>query len=232
MKAVAKENYLRYLAELHDESLNDVVSVGQLARAVGVTPGTCTTMVKSLHQAKLLQHKPYEGVTLTEAGRIEALKVLRRHRILELFLVRILGIDWSSVHEEADRLEHAVSDRVIASMDRMLGHPDEDPHGDPIPGSDGSYDGKYQLSRKPESLKDSEAGREYTLIRVTDEGPEFLQYLNSLCLMPGVSFILVDRDERAGTVSLRLADRKTATFGLFVAEKLLVEATHDQPENR
>src|SRR6266536_6272124 len=112
-------------------------SMGHVAAALSVTPGTATTMVKALAESGLVEYEPYSGVRLTRAGRRLAALVLRRHRLVELFLVQVMGLRWDEVHDEAELLEHVVSDRLIDRMDEMLGRPDADPHGDPIPDAEG-----------------------------------------------------------------------------------------------
>ena len=119
------------------EDAETTVSMGTLSSALGVAPGTVTAMMKALGESGLVNYAPYTGVRLTESGRSLATHVLRRHRLIELFLVEIMDLDWSEVHAEAELLEHAVSDRLIERMDEMLGFPSADPHGDPIPTSDG-----------------------------------------------------------------------------------------------
>src|SRR5918912_4336004 len=124
------ENYLKtiYLGTSAHAGEPRLLPMGQLAAAVGVTPGTATTMVKTLAESGLVNYEPYAGVSLTRAGRRLAALVLRRHRLVELFLVQVMGLRWDEVHEEAELLEHVVSDRLIDSMDEMLGRPDADPH--------------------------------------------------------------------------------------------------------
>src|ERR1044071_5249939 len=133
------ENYLK--AIYHGQSAligtDRLVSMGQVAAALAVTPGTATTMVKALAESGLVEYEPYVGVRLTTAGEKLAALVLRRHRLVELFLVQVMGYAWDEVHEEAELLEHVVSDRLIDRMDEMLGRPEADPHGDPIPDPDG-----------------------------------------------------------------------------------------------
>ena len=107
--------------------------MGQVASALGVTPGTATTMVKALAESGLAEYEPYSGVRLTAAGEKLAGLVLRRHRLVELFLVQVMGMSWAEVHDEAEQLEHVVSERLIDRIDEMLGRPTHDPHGDPIP---------------------------------------------------------------------------------------------------
>ena len=113
--------------------------MGQIAAALGVVPGTATTMVKTLAESGLVRYEPYSGVRLTKAGEKLAALVLRRHRLVELFLVKVMGMSWTEVHDEAEQLEHAVSDRLIDRMDEMLGRPEVDPHGDPIPSAEGRH---------------------------------------------------------------------------------------------
>src|SRR5580698_8126435 len=127
------ENYLKAIL-VRSSDAGDVVSTGALAEALGVTPGTITTMVKSMASRGLLEHQPREGVRLTPEGRAHALAVVRKHRLVETFLVQVLKMDWKEVHEEAEALEHAISERVLLRIDAILGHPASDPHGDPIPG--------------------------------------------------------------------------------------------------
>lgn len=131
------ENYVKRLYLEQQKGGERLVPMGNLATAMGVTPGTATTMVKALSDAGLVQYEPREGTCLTKRGEKLALHVLRRHRMVELFLSRVLGMDWSEVHEEAEALEHAISDKVLSRIDKLLGYPGYDPHGDPIPTAGG-----------------------------------------------------------------------------------------------
>src|SRR5438046_7748714 len=134
------ENYLKALYSEQQRAGDELVSMGKLAGAMGVVPGTATTTVKALADSGLVAYEPRGGVRLTRAGEQLALHVLRRHRLIELFLVKVLGLDWSEVHAEAEELEHAVSDKVLEKIDTLLGHPSVDPHGDPIPLANGHVD--------------------------------------------------------------------------------------------
>src|SRR5512147_653827 len=136
------ENYLKaiYVGQSSLASGVRLVPMGGVASALGVTPGTATTMVKALSESGLAEYEPYSGVRLTSAGERLAGLVLRRHRLVELFLVQVMGMSWAEVHDEAEQLEHVVSERVIERMDEMLGRPTHDPHGDPIPDAHGSVD--------------------------------------------------------------------------------------------
>src|SRR5919106_6885103 len=133
------ENYLKaiYLGGAQEHSQR-LLPMGHLAAALGVTPGTATTMVKALAESGLVQYEPYSGVRLSAAGERLAGLVLRRHRLVELFLVQVMGMSWAEVHEEAEQLEHVVSERLIERIDEMLGRPTHDPHGDPIPSPEGA----------------------------------------------------------------------------------------------
>src|SRR3954449_1974266 len=137
MASSTVENYLKQIY-LEQQSLGaELVPMGRLATAMSVTPGAATTMIKALAEADLVTYEPRTGVRLTRAGEQLALHVLRRHRLVGRCLVKVLGLDWSEVHEEAEHLEHAISEKVLERMDALLGYPAADPHGDPIPTSKG-----------------------------------------------------------------------------------------------
>src|SRR6266576_6481305 len=133
MPSITVENYLKQLYLEQQSRSEELVPMGKLASAMGVVPGTATSMVKALADSGLVSYEPRFGAKLTKGGEQLALHVLRRHRLVELFLVKVLGLDWSEVHDEAEELEHAVSDKVLDRIDTLLNHPSVDPHGDPIP---------------------------------------------------------------------------------------------------
>src|SRR5688500_4648371 len=219
MPSSTVENYLKqiYLEQQAGED-DELVSMGKLASAMAVTPGTATSMIKTLSEANLVDYEPRSGVRLTHAGEQLALHVLRRHRLVELFLVKVLGLDWSEVHEEAEELEHAVSDKVLERMDQVLGRPSVDPHGDPIP----SAKGKVNEARYG-SLADCELNRPYRVTRVIDQDPAFLQFVDRCGLVPGVNVTVEVRDELADAVWVRPRDRRPLTLGTAAAAKILVE---------
>src|SRR5262244_4588740 len=134
------ENYLKAIqqGQLGLAPGERLLPMGHVASALSVTPGTATTMVKALAEAGLEEYEPYSGVRLTKAGEKLAALVLRRHRLVELFLVQVMGMSWDEVHDEAEQLEHVVSERLIERIDEMLGRPTRDPHGDPIPSAEGT----------------------------------------------------------------------------------------------
>ena len=138
MPSLTVENYAKAIYQLAQAAEDGAVATGQIATALGVLPGTVTSMLKTLDESNLATYTPYEGVRLTPSGRALALRVLRRHRLIEQFLSETLNLTWDEVHEEAENMEHAVSDSLIDRIDAYLGHPPTDPHGDPIPKADGT----------------------------------------------------------------------------------------------
>jgi DtxR family Mn-dependent transcriptional regulator len=214
------ENYLKaiFQAQVALPSSDDLVPMGQLASALRVVPGTATTMVKALAESGLVRYEPYAGVRLTDAGEKLAARVLRRHRLIELFLVQVMGMSWIEVHDEAEHLEHAVSDRLIERIDEMLGRPSADPHGDPIPGPEGT------LSRPQyDTLLTCPLGEAVTVRRVSDQDSEFLRFVERHNLKPGQVVRVEDRDPAADSVRLRGDDREF-TIGARAASKVLVQA--------
>jgi DtxR family transcriptional regulator, Mn-dependent transcriptional regulator len=215
------ENYLKaiFQAQLRLSRKGDLVPMGQLAAALGVVPGTATTMVKTLAESGLVKYEPYAGVRLTASGEKLAALVVRRHRLIELFLVKVMGMSWTEVHEEAEHLEHAVSDRLIDRIDEMLGRPAVDPHGDPIPDPEGV------LERRPlDSLLSCPLREPVTISRVTDQDPEFLRFIERRDLKPGAIVEVEERDTAADSVRLRARDARTVTIGARAASKVLVTA--------
>jgi DtxR family Mn-dependent transcriptional regulator len=217
------ENYLKtiYLGSVGSDGKEArLLPMGQLAAAVGVTPGTATTMVKTLAESGLVNYEPYAGVSLTRAGRRLAAQVLRRHRLVELFLVRVMGLRWDEVHEEAELLEHVVSDRLIDRMDEMLGRPEADPHGDPIPDAEGVV-----KKQQGQTLLTCPVGTPMTVTRIIDQDKQFLRFAEHHDLKPGESVEVESRDEAADSVLLRGKDNRRITIGTRAASKLLVQVT-------
>ena len=214
------ENYLKviHLQQLTLSEPEVLVGMGQLASAMGVTPGTATTMVKALAEAGLVHYEPYAGVRLLPAGERLAGLVIRRHRLVELFLVRVMGMSWDEVHDEAEKLEHVVSERLIERMDEMLGHPEVDPHGDPIPNAEG-----VTTHRELHSLLTCPLGAPLSVTRVTDQDAAFLRFLEHSQLKPGQALRVEARDEAADSVRIRCEDAEPLTIGARAASKVLVE---------
>jgi DtxR family transcriptional regulator, Mn-dependent transcriptional regulator len=219
MPSSTVENYLKqiYLEQQQGQSPGDLVAMGRLATAMSVTPGTATTMIKALAEANLVTYEPRTGVRLTKAGEQLALHVLRRHRLVELFLVKVLGLDWSEVHDEAELLEHAISEKVLERIDAFLGHPSADPHGDPIPTSKGKV-----ATQKLVSLAECELNAPLQIVRIADQEPAFLQFVHRSGLMPGVAVSVLSRDPHGDNVQLKL-NGKLLALGTSAAAKILVE---------
>jgi len=219
MPSLTVENYIKTVHEICAKQDGGPATTGQLAAALGVSPGTVTSMLKTLSESNLVAYTPYEGVRLTAAGRRLALRVLRRHRLIELFLVRTLNLTWDEVHDEAEHMEHAVSDLLIDRIDAFLGHPEVDPHGDPIPSADGSLsDPASQV------LADCQEGETFRLVRVVDQSAEFLRFLTASGLPLGVEGRVAANHPEAGLVVVQV-DGKTVHLGRSAAEKILVSAT-------
>src|SRR5581483_12310520 len=214
------ENYLKAIYQGQTALLDNerLVPMGQVAAALGVTPGTATTMVKALAESGLAEYEPYSGVRLTRAGEKLAGLVLRRHRLVELFLVQVMGMSWAEVHDEAEQLEHVVSERLIERIDHMLGHPTHDPHGDPIPNPDGAI-----AASDLDTLLTCPIGERLRVTRIADQDPAFLRFIESNDLKPGQSIEVETRDAAADSVRLRGKNDRAITSGARAASKLLVE---------
>jgi DtxR family Mn-dependent transcriptional regulator len=213
------EDYLKCIYREEQRSAGQLVSTGQIATAMPVSPGTVTAMMKTLTDAGLVSYAPYMGVRLTEAGRKLATHVLRRHRLVELFLVEVMKMDWSEVHQDAEILEHAVSERMIERMDEMLGHPAVDPHGDPIPTAGGAI-AELELM----SLLACPLHRELRIARVTDQRAEFLRLLERHDIVPGRRAAVDSRDELTETVQVRPVGGEPLKLGFQAASRVLVES--------
>ena len=213
------ENYLKaiYLGQSALSGDDRLLSMGHVAAALGVTPGTATTMVKALSDSGLAEYEPYSGVRLTSAGERLAGLVIRRHRLVEAFLVQVMGMSWAEVHEEAEQLEHAVSERLIDRIDAMLGRPAHDPHGDPIPNTDGVI-----TPRHLDSLLTCPMKTPMKVTRIADQDPAFLRFIEDNELKPGQPVQVESRDAAADSVLLRSRERRL-TIGARAASKLLVE---------
>jgi DtxR family Mn-dependent transcriptional regulator len=193
-------------------------STNDLAERLGVTPGSVSAMARKLAGAGLVEHIPYRGVALTPKGEQVALKVLRRHRLLELFLAEMLEVPWERVHAEAEILEHALSEDLTDLIALKLGDPTVDPHGDPIPSRDLVVD-----ERPTDSLADMQPGRCATLVRVSDSDPEMLSYLTGLGITVGDPLEMVERQPFDGPCIVRFGER-THVLGLPLARAMRVRA--------
>ncbi len=212
------EDYVKQVYLIQQDLNGEIAPMGRLSEALGITPGTTTTMVKALAGDGLLKYEPRVGVKLTPAGQSLALGVLRRHRIAEAFLVQVLGMDWAEVHDDAERLEHAISDKVLDRMDALLNRPTHDPHGDPIPALDGGI-------RKTSAahLAAIPAGKTVRIVRILDQTPSFLSYAREMELIPGASITVMEKNSLAESVLLRLRSKKQLALSIRVAEKFAVD---------
>ena len=210
------EDYLKAILDLQRDA--GPAQTSAIAEALDVAPPSVSGMVKRLTEVGLLEHVPYRGVTLTRDGRRQALRIVRRHRILEVYLTSKLGYGWDSVHEEAHRLEHAVSDELVERMAMALGNPPYDPHGAPIPSKDG-------VVEVPEvvSLADVAVGDMAEFRMVSDKNADMLRYLGGLGLKPGVMFEVLGRQPFRGPTTVRLTGppAKEQVIGYELARVLL-----------
>ncbi|MFQ5889586.1 MAG: metal-dependent transcriptional regulator [Gemmatimonadota bacterium] len=207
----AAEDYLKAVYKL--QAGGDSVSTSALAEELGRSAASVTNMVKALADQGLLEHVPYRGVLLTSEGEQAALRIIRRHRVIEAYLIEKLEYTWDGVHAEAERLEHAASEILIDRMDRALGRPAIDPHGAPIPTRDGEI-----ARREFDSLADLPVGTPAVVREVSDEDSQRLRYLASLGLFPGTVVVLREKRPFGGPLTLsvegteRVVDRRLATM--------------------
>ncbi len=216
MPSLTVENYVKTIYQLAHRTEGGAVATGQIAAALSVLPGTVTSMLKTLDESNLATYTPYEGVRLTQSGRGLALRVLRRHRLIEQFLSQTLNLTWDEVHQEAEHMEHAVSDSLIDRIDAYLGHPPTDPHGDPIPKADGTM---AVAADRP--LVECSTGDRFYIARVIDQSPDFLRHLSQIGLAIGAQGSLVANDESRESLTIRLGSSEK-TLSRDIAAKLMV----------
>lgn len=218
MTSLTVENYLKAMLQIATRHEAEWVTTGQLAAELRVSPGTVTSMLKTLADSGLVEYRPYEGARLTDAGRSLALRMLRRHRLIELFLVKTLRLTWDQVHEEAEHMEHAVSDFLIDRIDEYLDHPAADPHGDPIPSASGEMRGRIDAV----PLSSCPPGTAIRVARVTNQGADFLRYLSNSGVEIGSVGSVRENSREAGIVTAEI-DGRTVVMGHPAAEQVLVE---------
>ena len=209
LSAVAQD-YLKVIWNAQEWS-REKVSTKMLAEKIGVSASTASESIRKLAEQGLVDHEKYGAVTLTESGRRAALAMVRRHRLLEAFLVEVLGYGWDEVHDEAEVLEHAVSDRLVGRIDAKLGFPQRDPHGDPIPASDGQV--PTPPARQLWACRDGDAG---LVARISDADPEMLRYFDSIGISLDSRLRVLTRREFAGMISVAVesADGAPTTVDL------------------
>jgi DtxR family Mn-dependent transcriptional regulator len=215
MLSISMQEYLQAIYRL--EAKRVPVSTTALAAHLDVAPASVTGMVRKLHGQGWVEHVPYQGVTLTLAGRREALHLVRVHRLWELFLTEVLGIPWDEVHQEAHRLEHATSHRLADHLAAFLDQPQTDPHGQRIPSQEGTLP-----SRESVPLSQVRVGQRVTLVEVPDGDPELLRYLGNLGLYPGTEVEVIAAAPFNGPLTVRLGGSEHA-LGRALAGQLLVK---------
>ncbi len=229
MQTEAVERYLKTIYEIQQHGGR--VKTTTLAQTLSVTAGSVTDMIKRLSNVrpKLVSHKLHKGVALTPRGKKIALSVIRRHRLLETFLNRVLGFSWDEVHEEAENLEHHISDRLTEAIAEYLNHPQYDPHGDPIPGKDGRM--KVEKYR---SLAATPLGESVRIARVRHNDSELLRYLDREGIRLDTIVTVVEKAPFSGPLSIRVGPQRNAplkTLGIHVADDIKVERISDsRPE--
>jgi len=195
------------------------VSTNALAQRLNVSAGSVSAMIKKLAERGLAEHEPYHGVQLTQEGKRVALSVLRHHRLLELYLAEHLGVPWDRVHEEAEALEHVISEDLQARIAAKLGDPTHDPHGDPIPDA-----GLVIDEGQTRSLTDMEVGEHGRFVRVSDSNPDMLRHLDERGIALGDALEVVDRQPFDGPLTVRF-DSENHTLGGGIARAMRVEVT-------
>jgi DtxR family transcriptional regulator, Mn-dependent transcriptional regulator len=195
----AMEDYLKQIYHLQDTE--GTVGSAALAARLHVSAPSVTNMVKRLHDVGLVSHSPYRGIDLTPVGRTLALEVIRHHRLIELYLAEFLGMPWDKVHDEAERLEHVISEDLESRMAEKLGQPGFDPHGDPIPTSEGTVP---DVPSRP--LWEAPIGERVTVARVSDRDPGLLAFLADIGLIPGSTVFVTDVSPYAGTQTVRIGE--------------------------
>ena len=216
MASSTVENYLKEILVVTLEHEITKVPMGQVAKVLEVTPGTATSMAKSLERDGWVVYYPRIGVSLTRKGRKLAMNMLRRHRLLETFLVETLGLDWGEIHAEAEELEHAISEKVLEKLDDFLGRPRFDPHGDPIPSKGGVI---QRIASKP--LSDFAVKEEVRIESIIDQDKKFLKFARKAKLVPGQVFMIVGKEDCADAITLKTSKGQSVNLGFRSAEKVL-----------
>lgn len=208
------EDYLKAIYILEEEG--DGASTTNIAETLNISSASVTNMLKRLAGLNLIEHQSYKGATLTEAGKKIALEILRHHRLLELYLKEIMGYSWDQVHEEAENLEHHISEKFEDKIAELLDHPTHDPHGDPIPTKDGIVPEMASLS-----LCDANLDEQYVIGRVKDQDPELLRYLEKTGVIPGVKLKVLEKTPFEGPIKVLLEDAEK-TLGFSVAKEIFL----------
>lgn len=211
------EDYVKAIYVLQRDAPTGEATVARVAATLGVTKGSVTSMVGKLREARLADAERYGGIRLTPKGRRLALDVIRRHRLIEVFLVEVLGFDWAEVHDEAERLEHAMSAKLLDRLDAYLGRPAIDPHGDPIPDATGKI---HERDATP--MRALGAGAKGVVERVSDQDASFLAFAAEHGLKPGARFVVVEVSEVGESMRVQARGMGAVSLSFRAAEKILV----------
>lgn len=214
------EDYLKAIYDLAGRE--GTASTNEVAQRLEVSPASVTGMIRRLAEQDLVEYERYKGVRLSESGRLVALRTIRRHRIIEAYLTKVLGYPWDRVHDEAERLEHAASDELVERLANALGNPTADPHGAPIPTIDGEVD-----ERRHRSLAQLEVGERARMVRVSDKNGKLLRYLAEIDLTPGKEVCVLARAPIDGPLTIRVGDAEPVV-GQTLAQQVLVEEIRDE----
>ncbi|HAW78629.1 MAG TPA: DtxR family transcriptional regulator [Balneola sp.] len=210
------EDYLKAIYLLETE--NEPATTNNIAESLSVSSASVTNMFKKLAKLKLINHKSYRGAELTQAGEKIALEVIRHHRLLELYLKEMMGYSWDEVHEEAEKLEHHISEQFEDKIAELLNDPTHDPHGDPIPSKEGVVPQMASLA-----ITDAEENTSYIIGRVRDQDPELLRYLEKSGIIPGVKLTVLEKAPFDGPVKIMLEDKETTIGNSVAKDVFLVE---------
>lgn len=217
MLTFVEENYLKAIYRLSVNSKESVTTTA-IADQLKTSPGSVTDMAKKLSAKKLIHHEKYQGVELTDTGKSVALSVIRKHRLWEVFLVEKLEFSWDEVHEVAEQLEHIHSDKLIEKLDKFLGFPTTDPHGDPIPDINGKI---KQVKKQP--LEEIKIGDKVKFVAVKESDPKFLQYLDKVGMVLGDKIAVQDIIEYDGSYQIAVNRAKPLMISKEVAKNILVQ---------
>jgi len=216
MPSISVENYLKNIYELGISE--ERITTNLIAGRLNVAPGSVTGMIKKLSKKGFLRHIPYKGVEVTEKGKQAALKIIRKHRLWEMFLLEVLHFPWDTIHEEAEEFEHIMSDKIEAKIDEVLGFPTVDPHGAPIPRKNGTI---RRMNVKP--LEHALEGATVRVVSIIDENPDLLKYASSIGISLNTKIVVKQKNKFDDSMVIRIGNRETV-ISSKLAQNIFVEA--------
>lgn len=214
MLSFVEENYLKAIYHLSNSGENEVTT-NALAEEMQTTPASVSDMIRKLSKKAVVNYRKYQGVNVSEEGKLLALQVIRKHRLWEVFLVEKMGFNWDQVHEVAEQLEHIKSPLLIQRLDEFLGYPKYDPHGDPIPDEHGQF-----TESKKQPLCETQIGSTGIVVAVQDSGAAFLKYLDKVGISIGTKISVDDLIEFDGSMDITIDQKKSITVSKTVAENI------------